>query len=203
MDIVQHHEVAACLDEARTEMCQRLSIRNLTRRPCKYCHALKDAGRSFERQLGLPNNRDACLEEKTIRHRHGMPADPIHHSVATPVFKGRRFEPEIIIFVRATLSPVFTQLSKLGRAHRRTQPCRRSRYRLARMAERNLSVDHVTVWRGVQRYAPELDRRCRRELRITDRSWRVDETYIRIAGRWTYLYRGLIPLMTSSISALA
>ena len=49
------------------------------------------------------------------------------------------------------------------------------------MAERNLAVDQVTIGRWVQRYAPELDRRCRRELRMTNRSWRVDETYVRIA----------------------
>jgi IS6 family transposase len=59
------------------------------------------------------------------------------------------------------------------------------------MAERNLNVDHVTIWRWVQRYAPELNRRCRPELRRTNRSWRVDETYIRVAGRWTYLYRAV------------
>ena len=53
------------------------------------------------------------------------------------------------------------------------------------MVERNLNVDHVTIWRWVQRYAPELNRRCRRELRPTNRSWRVDETYIRVAGKWT------------------
>ena len=41
------------------------------------------------------------------------------------------------------------------------------------MAERNLHVDHVTIWRWVQRYAPELNRRCRPELRNTNRSWRV------------------------------
>src|SRR3569833_4619971 len=59
------------------------------------------------------------------------------------------------------------------------------------MAERSLAVDQVTVGRWVQRYAPELDRRCRRELRMTNRSWRVDETYVRIAGEWTYLYRAV------------
>jgi transposase, IS6 family len=59
------------------------------------------------------------------------------------------------------------------------------------MAERNLHVDHTTIWRWVQRYAPELDRRCRRELRMTNGSWRVDETYLRVAGRWTYLYRAV------------
>ena len=53
------------------------------------------------------------------------------------------------------------------------------------MAERTLAVDQVTLGRWVQRYAPELDRRCRRELRLTNRSWRVDESYVRIAGRWT------------------
>jgi IS6 family transposase len=57
-------------------------------------------------------------------------------------------------------------------------------------AERNLSVDHVTIWRGVQRYAPELNRR-RPELRNINRSWRVDETYCRVAGKWTYLYRAV------------
>jgi transposase-like protein len=59
------------------------------------------------------------------------------------------------------------------------------------MAERHLSVDSVTIWRWVQRYAPELERHCRRELRMTNRSWRTDETYIRVAGRWTYLYRAV------------
>jgi IS6 family transposase len=59
------------------------------------------------------------------------------------------------------------------------------------MAERNLTVDDVTIWRWVQRYAPELNRRCRLELRMTNRSWRVDETYLRVAGKWTYLYRAV------------
>ena len=59
------------------------------------------------------------------------------------------------------------------------------------MAERGLAVDHSTVWRWVQRYAPILHLRMRRELRTTNRSWRVDETYIRVGGRWTYLYRAM------------
>ena len=45
------------------------------------------------------------------------------------------------------------------------------------MAERGLSVDHVTIWRWVQRYAPVLSQRVRLELRRPNRSWRVDETY--------------------------
>ena len=54
-----------------------------------------------------------------------------------------------------------------------------------------MSADHVTVWRWVQRFAPELDRRLRSHLKPTNKSWRVDETYIRVKGKWTYLYRAV------------
>jgi transposase, IS6 family len=57
--------------------------------------------------------------------------------------------------------------------------------------ERGLSVDHTTVFRWVQRYAPELDRRCRPHLRATNDSYRVDETYIKIKKQWSYLYRAV------------
>ena len=59
------------------------------------------------------------------------------------------------------------------------------------MAERGLAVDQVTIWRWVQRYSPVLNQRIRRELRARKRSWRVDETYVKLAGRWTYLYRAV------------
>ena len=91
------------------------------------------------------------------------------------LFKGRHFEAEIIVlcvrwYLRYPLS--FRQLQE-------------------NMAERNLSVDHVTIWRWVQCYAPELNRLCHPELRKTNASWRCDETYIRVAGKWTYLYRAV------------
>ena len=59
------------------------------------------------------------------------------------------------------------------------------------MAERGLDVDHSTIGRWVLRYAPELYKRIRRDTRTPNRSWRVDETYVRVAGRWTYLYRAV------------
>jgi transposase, IS6 family len=60
-----------------------------------------------------------------------------------------------------------------------------------RYGERMASVDHTTVWRWVQRYAPILNQRMRRELRRPYRSLRVDETYVRVAGKWVYLYRAV------------
>jgi len=51
------------------------------------------------------------------------------------------------------------------------------------MAERSLSVDHVIIWRWVQRYAPVLQERTRREMRRPTESWRVDETYVKVAGK--------------------
>jgi IS6 family transposase len=67
------------------------------------------------------------------------------------------------------------------------------RYRDLRelMCERNLSIDPSTIWRWVQRYAPELNERIRRELKPTNGSWRTDEAYVRVPGRWTYLYRAV------------
>ncbi len=59
------------------------------------------------------------------------------------------------------------------------------------MAERGLQVDHSTIARWVLRYAPILNQRMRRHVRRVNRSWRVDETYVRVAGKWTYLYRAL------------
>ncbi len=57
--------------------------------------------------------------------------------------------------------------------------------------ERGLDVHHVTVFRWVQDYSPEIDKRCRPHLRSTNDSWRVDETYIEVKGKPKYLYRAV------------
>jgi transposase, IS6 family len=59
------------------------------------------------------------------------------------------------------------------------------------MEERGLSLDHTTIYRWVQRYAPELEKRRRPHLRPTNDSYRVDETYVKIKGKWYYLYRAV------------
>lgn len=59
------------------------------------------------------------------------------------------------------------------------------------MLERGLIVDYTTVYRWTQAYAPELEKRCRPHLRSTNDSWRVDETYIKVKGKWKYLYRAV------------
>ena len=59
------------------------------------------------------------------------------------------------------------------------------------MLERGLHVDHTTIYRWVQRYALELDKRCRPHLKTCNDSWRVDETYIKIKKDWFSLYRAV------------
>lgn len=59
------------------------------------------------------------------------------------------------------------------------------------MPERGVTVDHTTIFRWVQRYAPELEKRCRPQLKATNDSYRVDETYIKINKQWHYLYRAV------------
>jgi transposase-like protein len=91
------------------------------------------------------------------------------------LFKWRQFEPEVILlavgwYLRFSLS--YCDVEEL-------------------LAERGVHADHVTVWRWVQRYAPEMERRLRSRLNSTNDSWRVDETYIRVKGKWRYLYRAV------------
>jgi transposase, IS6 family len=59
------------------------------------------------------------------------------------------------------------------------------------MVERGLHVDHTTIYRWVQRYAPEMEKRCRPHLKATNDSWRVDETSIKVKKQWVYLYRAV------------
>jgi transposase-like protein len=90
-------------------------------------------------------------------------------------FKGFRFPPEVIVVaVRWYL--------RFGLSYRDIEEL---------LAERGIEVDHVTVYRWVQRFTPLLvdaARPCRHA--VGDR-WYVDETYVKVAGRWRYVYRAV------------
>jgi putative transposase len=59
------------------------------------------------------------------------------------------------------------------------------------MEERGVSVDHATINRWVLKYSPQLEEAFHRRKRPVGRSWRMDETYIRVKGEWRYLYRAV------------
>ncbi|WP_018767692.1 IS6 family transposase [Bacillus sp. 105MF] len=91
------------------------------------------------------------------------------------VFKWKHYQPDVILltvrwYLRYNLS--FRDLVEM-------------------MEERGLSIAHTTIMRWVHQYGPELDKRVRRHLKKTNDSWRVDETYIKVKGKWMYLYRAV------------
>jgi transposase-like protein len=97
------------------------------------------------------------------------------HAPYRSAFAGFRFPPEVIVLaVRWYL--------RFGLSYRDVEEL---------LAERGIEVDHVTVHRWVQRFAPLLADAARfGRHRVGDR-WHVDETYVKVAGRWVYLYRAV------------
>ena len=59
------------------------------------------------------------------------------------------------------------------------------------MAERGVSIDHATIQRWVVKYSAQLAEAFHRRTRPVGRSWRMDETYLRVKGAWRYLYRAV------------
>ena len=91
-------------------------------------------------------------------------------------FKGRHFEGEIVLWV-------VRWSCRYGVSYRDFEQM---------TGERGVSVDHSTIYRWVQKYAPEIEKRLRwqwRQPRST--SWRVDETCIKVRGQWAYLWRAV------------
>src|SRR6202044_4209596 len=106
------------------------------------------------------------------RPRDAQMTGPI---VRDPIYRRRRFDAEIIeLCVRWYITY-------------------RLSYRdlVAMMAERGISVSHTTIHRWVIRYVPEFEKRWNRFARPVNNSWRVDETYIKVQGKWNYLYRAV------------
>ncbi|MEM6610791.1 MAG: IS6 family transposase [Cyanobacteria bacterium P01_C01_bin.72] len=52
-------------------------------------------------------------------------------------------------------------------------------------------LSSLTCHQWVMAYAPEMNKRCRKHLKVTNDSWKVDETYIKVKGKWKYLYRAI------------
>jgi IS6 family transposase len=59
------------------------------------------------------------------------------------------------------------------------------------MAERGLAIDYTTAYHGAQHYAPKLKQRLDWYKQTYVRRWHIDETYIKVKGEWTYLYRAI------------
>ena len=93
----------------------------------------------------------------------------------TSVFAGFRFPPEVIsLAVRWYL--------RYGLSYRDVGEL---------LAERGITVDHVTIYRWVQRFTPEFIEAARPCRHAPGDRWFVDETYLKVAGKWTYLYRAV------------
>jgi len=91
-------------------------------------------------------------------------------------FKGRHFEREIVLWA-------VRWYCRYGVSYRDLEQM---------MGERGVSVVHSTIYRWVQRYAPEIEKRLRWQWRgPRSTSWRVDETCVKVRGQWAYLYRAV------------
>jgi transposase-like protein len=90
-------------------------------------------------------------------------------------FAGYRFPPEVItLAVRWYL--------RFGLSYRDVEEL---------LAERGIEVDHVSIYRWVQRFAPEFAEAARARQHIVGDRWHVDETYLKVGGRWRYLFRAI------------
>jgi transposase, IS6 family len=110
-----------------------------------------------------------------LADRSGRETEAVTSSGSSSMFTGFRFPREVIAvavrwYLRYNLS--YRDVEEL-------------------LAERGVTVDHVTVYRWVQRFTPEFIEAARLCRHAPGDRWFADETYVRIAGRWTYLYRAV------------
>jgi hypothetical protein len=118
--------------------------------------------------MGTVASADARLGQAVLMRR-------CHSRLPAPrsSFAGFRFPPEVItVAVRWYL--------RYGLSYRDVEEM---------LAERGMEVDHVTVYRWVQRFTPLLVDAARPCRHAPGDRWCVDETYVKVTGRWVYLYR--------------
>ena len=107
--------------------------------------------------------------------RHEIPPHTRPRPAPPSAFAGYRFPPEVITlavrwYLRFDLS--YRDVEEL-------------------LAERGIEVDHVTVYRWVQRFAPEFAEAARARQHVVGDRWHVDETYVKVGGAWRYLFRAI------------
>jgi IS6 family transposase len=90
-------------------------------------------------------------------------------------FAGFRFPPEIIVLA-------LRWYLRYGLSYRDVEEL---------LAERGIEVDHVTIYRWVQRFTPLLANAARPCRHAIGDCWYVDETYVKVAGHWRYVYRAV------------
>ena len=123
------------------------------------------------REIRRKTRKKGCVS--TLADGTWQPEEIMKKTIRPAIFKWRQTERELILcavrgYLQYSLS--FRDVEEL-------------------LSERGLEADHTTIWRGVQRYGSELEARMRRHLKPIHKSWRVDETYVRVKGRGCYLYR--------------
>src|ERR1700684_1655430 len=101
-------------------------------------------------------------------------------------FKGRQFTAEVILWARLAKGSVRrSRMEGQGEGGGWDLMFPISFRDLELMLEyRGVEVDHTTIFRWIQAYAVELEKRIRPHLRMSNGSWRVDETYLKVKGRW-------------------
>jgi IS6 family transposase len=116
-----------------------------------------------------------ALTEGGLGQAHLMPHRPAAVPAPRSSFVRFRFPPAVIMLaVRWYL--------RYGLSYRDVEEL---------LAERGIVVDHVTIYRWVQRFTPELIDAARPSRHVAGDRWFVDETYLKVAGRWAYLYRAI------------
>jgi transposase-like protein len=113
------------------------------------------------------------LDEAAKMKRPSVVVRPIHQPSSG--FAGFRFPPEVILIaVRWYL--------RYGLSYRDLEEL---------LAERGVEVDHVTLFRWVQRFTPQLVEAARPCRHAVEGHWFVDETYVKVPGTWRYVYRAV------------
>ena len=138
--------------------------------PRRATHLEPDARSTWALLHWAPHGRPSGQTPAVRSH-----ADPYPHPAPSSAFAGYRFPPEVITlavrwYLRFSLS--YRDVEEL-------------------LAERGIKVDHVTIYRWVQRFAPEFAEAARARQHLVGDRWHVDETYLKVGGTWRYLFRAI------------